>query len=222
MSDRRLTTLIALTVVALIGVLGGGAVAGASAAAADLTPRVEQALVRAGLEDVDVDVSGRDVTVSDGTQSELDEAVRLATAVEGVRTAAIDDRPGAVDRIDTTRPYLKLRRDPGRLRILGAVPTAAAAATVKATAARAFGVPVRGDLTIDPALPPARWTDELPAAFADLVGIDAMVLTVDGDTVRLSGALSTDAERVEVLGLLRRALPSLAVEPDLRVEDGGR
>ena len=175
----------------------------------------------AGLEDVLVDVRGRDVSVRDGTLGELTEAVRVVQEVPGVHRAMIDDRPGAVDRIDTTQPYLRLRRDPDRLRILGAVPTAAAAATVKASAARAFGVPVRGDLVIDPDLPAAGWTGALPVAFTVMTTISDMELTVDGRTLDLVGSVETPVERDDVLRMVRGALPGLQVSANIEIKGQG-
>lgn len=220
-SDRRLTICAALTGVALVAVIGTGAVIGSSATATELTPRIDAALVAAGLEDVEAQVRGREVTVRGGTQGELGEALDATRAVTGVRSAAVDDSPGAVEVIDMTRPYLKLRRDPDRLRILGAVPDAATAATVKSSAARAFGVPVRGDLMIDPTLPAVDWTDELPAAFGDLVGVTDMVLTIDGEVLELDGWIGTSVERREVLGLVADAVPSLVLASSVRIDREG-
>lgn len=215
-SDRRLTLLAALTGVVLAAVIAAGAVVGSASVAKQLTPDVEQALVTAGLEDVEVDVVGREVTVRNGTVNELDEALGVSERITGVRAAVVDDTPGAVDQIDMTRPYLKVRRDPDRLRILGAVPDAATAATIKASAARAFGVPVRGDLTIDPTLPAAGWADELPGAFSDMVGVTGMVLTVDGDVLELSGSIATASQRRSIIGRIARAVPSLTVASMVR------
>lgn len=209
--------LTALTAAALLLVIGMGAFAGSSSAAGALTPQINRALATSGLEDVLVDVRGREVSVRDGTLGELTEAVRVAEQVPGVRRASIDDRPGSVDRIDTTRPYLRLRRDPDRLRILGAVPTAAAAATVKSSAARAFGVSVRGDITIDPDLPSADWTGDLPAALSAMTTISDMELTVDGRTLHLVGSVGTAVERDDVLRMVREALPSLKVTATIEI-----
>lgn len=218
MPDRRPIVLAVLTSVTLLLVVCAGSVVGASSTASDLTPQVQRALVGAGLEDVDVVLRGREATVRGGMLAELTQAVRVAEQVRGVRSAAIDDAPGSVDDIDTTRPYLRLRRHRDRLRIIGAVPSAAAAATVKSSAARAFGVPVRGDLVIDPALPPVFWTDELSDAFGQLVGITRLELTVDGDTLELQGSLVTAAERAAVVRLVGQTVTSLTVESDVQIE----
>lgn len=220
-SDRRLTICAALTGVVLVAVIGVGAVIGSSAAATDLTPRIDAALVASGLEDVEAQVRGREVTVRGATEGELGEALDATRAVTGVRSAVIDDSPGSVERIDMTRPYLKLRRDPDRLSILGAVPDAATAATVKSSAARAFGVPVRGDLMIDPTLPAVEWTDELAGAFGDLVGVTDMVLTIDGGALELDGSIGSLAERREVLALIADAVPSLTLASSVRIDRQG-
>lgn len=224
MPDRRLTTVTALVAFALVAVIAVGATVGASSTARTLTPQVEQAMVVAGLEDVQVDVRGREVSLRDGTLGELTEAVRVARGIIGVRQATIDARPGSVDRLDTSRPYLRLRRDPDRLRILGMVPGATVAATMKSSAARAFGVPVRGDVGIDPSLPPARWTAELPAALSTLTDVTDLQLTIDGRTLRLSGSVPTAAERTAVLREIASAVPSLQIESTIqisrRVEEG--
>ena len=216
-SDHRLTMLTALTAAALMVVIGVGAFAGSSAAAGALRPPIDRALATSGLEDVQVDVRGREVSVRAGTLGELTEAIRVAEQVPGVRRASIDDRPGSVDEIDTTRPYLRLRRDPDRLRILGAVPTAGMAATVKSSAARAFGVPVRGDIAIDPGLPPAAWTGDVPAAFGVMTTIADMELTIDGRTLHLTGSVGTADERDDVLRMVQEALPSLTVTAAIEI-----
>lgn len=217
MSNRRLKTLTALTAAALLLVIGVGGFVGSSTAASTLAPQIERALGTSGLEDVRVDVDGREVSVRQGTLGELTEAVGVAGQVSGVRSASIDSRPGSVDRIDTTRPYLRLRRDTGRLRILGAVPTAADAATVKSSAARAFGVPVRGDLQIDRSLPPAGWTGELPVALSELTRVADMRLTVDGRTLEVTGSIGTAVERDDVLRRLRLLMPSLRIAADITI-----
>lgn len=207
----------ALTGVALVAVMALGAFFGASSTATELTPRVERALISAGLEDVALQVHGREVTVRNGTVDELAAALGASEGVAGVRAAEIDPRPGSVDRIDMTRAYLKLRRDPDRLRILGAVPDAAAAATVKASAARAFGVPVRGDLTIDSTLAAVDWTDELTDAFDELTDVTDMELTVDGDLLKLSGSVGAGDERRSLLREIALSVPSLTVASDVQV-----
>lgn len=215
MADRRLKALTALTGLALVGVIGTGAVVGSTAAADDLTPRVRAAVTAAGFEDVQVDVVGREVTVRSGTLDELTAAIAAAETVRGVRSAAVDDAPGSVDEIDTTRPYLRLRRDGDRLQVLGGVREAASAADLKVAAARAFGIPVRGDLTIDPALPRADWTGQLPAALADLTGIDDLELTVDGDALEIAGTVDTATARDDLFAVVRDAVPSLTIALDV-------
>ena len=215
MSDARLRGLAALVGLALLGVIVAGAGFGSVSVADDLQPRAEQALTAAGFDSVRVELDGREATISGGMPEELSRAELVVEGVDGIRwvdvvrgTAA---NPAPLERDDTT-PTLDLRRTPRGIALAGTVPDADAAVGIKVRAAEVFGVPVTGDLVIDPAVGSSSWVTELSDVLGEVVAVKGLRLTIDGSgTLELVGTIESEAGADRI----RRIVGSVVTELDL-------
>lgn len=227
MPDTALKAYIAGTGVALLVVIGVGAVAGSAAVADDLRSRAERTLADAGLDGVDVDFSGREAELSGGSRADLAEARALVDGLEGVRSTRVAEGaaslPSRPERVVATVPHLVLRRTADGATISGVVPDADAQARIRAAAATAFGR-VRGDLLVDPAVGRADWVDDLPAVVASLRAVEGLeVRIVDDRRLTLTGTLDSAAQRDRLVQQVSTAISDLAVVDRIDVPgNGGR
>lgn len=121
---------------------------------------------------------------------------------------------------DTT-PTLHVSRTLTGITIEGTVPDSDAAAGIKARVAEDFGVPVAGDLVIDPAVGNAGWIDQLPDVFGDIVGVKQLELTIDGTgTLDLAGSIESRAGVDDVRRMVAATVPTLDVVSRLAVRPG--
>lgn len=224
MSEKRLNGLAALVGATLLVVVTAGALLGSRSAADDLQDKAEKALASADLGGVQVTFHGREAVLSGGSPEDLGRAELIVEGIEGVRWADIAsvaaDSP--TQRPPDTTPTLDLHHTGTGITISGTVPDADAAAGIKARVAEDFGVPVTGDLVINPAVGPASWIDRLPDVFGDIVGVKRLELTIDGGgAIELGGALESRAGVEDVRSLLSATVPDLDVVSRLQVEPGG-
>jgi outer membrane protein OmpA-like peptidoglycan-associated protein len=222
-SDKWLKGIAALLGTTLLAVIAVGALIGSSSAADDLQAQAERALAAADLDDVRVTFRGREAALSGGTPDELGKAELIVEGVEGVRWADIVPSTAATPtpRPPDTTPALDLRRTGTGITISGTVPDADAAASIKASVAEAFSVPVTGDLAIDPAVGTAAWIDQLADVLDDIVGVKELQLTIDGrGTLDLSGSIESRAGADDVRRLLAAAVPGLEVVNRIEVQPG--
>lgn len=223
MSDKSLRAVAALTGLALAVVIAVGAIVGSHTVAVDLQGRAEQAVVAAGLDGVDVQVSGREAELRGGTTVDRREAGAIVGAVHGVRSVrggadVVARAPLRRDSAPAGGVGVVLTRTPDGLRIRGTVPTADASADIKAAAAAAFGTRLRGDLTVDPAAGRAAWVDTLPGLLGHLVEVRSLVLDIEGGrTVEIAGDVASPELRQEILHEISLALPGLDVTDRLTV-----
>ena len=222
MSEKRLKSLAALVASALVVVIAAGALLGSRAAAGDLQSKAERALASADLDDVRVTFHGREAELRGGDPDDLGKAELIVEGIEGVRWADIVPSPAApAPAPPDTTPTLELRRDARGITISGTVPDADAAAGIKARVAEDFGVPVTGDLAIDPAVGTATWIHRLPDVFGDIVGVKHLELQIDGrGTLDLTGSIESQAGADDVRRLVASAVPELDVVGQLDVEPG--
>jgi outer membrane protein OmpA-like peptidoglycan-associated protein len=222
-SEKRLKGIAALLVTTLLAVITVGALIGSSSAADDLQAQADRALAAADLDGVDVTFHGREAELSGATADDLGKAELIVEGIEGVRWADIVPSAGGTPTTgppDTT-PTLDLRRTDTGITIRGTVPDADAAASIKAGVAEAFAVPVTGDLMINRAVGTARWIDQLPDVFGDIVGVKRLELKIDGSgTLDLSGSIESRAGADDVRRLLAAAVPQLDVVNRLDVRPG--
>jgi outer membrane protein OmpA-like peptidoglycan-associated protein len=115
----------------------------------DLTTRSERALRSAGFTDVEVRFAGRDGTVRLPSTADVDRALAVVRAQEGVRVAAADVLPPPPAPVP---PVVSLAIDRGRVLLTGTVPSDGARAALVASAKTAFGPDalVVDNLTVDP------------------------------------------------------------------------
>lgn len=223
MSEKRLRGIAALVGIALLAVIVAGALLGSRSAADDLQSKAEAALASADLDGVRVTFHGREAELSGGTADDLGKAELVVEGIEGVRwadTAQPADAAPAPEPPDTT-PTLDLRHTGGGITVSGTVPDADAAARIKVRVAEDFGVPVTGDLAIDPAVGTAGWVGRLPDVFGDIVGVKGLRLTIDGDgTLELSGSIESRAGADDVRRRVESAAPDLDVASDLDIRPG--
>ena len=223
MSEKRLKAIAAMLGTTLLVVITVGALIGSSSAADNLQAKAERALAAADLDDVHVTFRGREAELSGGTPDELGKAELVVEGVEGVRWADIVP-PAAgtpTPRPPDTTPTLDLERTGTGIMISGTVPDADAAVSIKAGVAEAFGVPVTGDLTINPEVGTTSWIDQLPEVFGDIVGVKRLALTIDGSgTLQLSGAIESRAGAEDVRRRVAAAAPELDVVNRLDIRPG--
>ena len=223
MSENRLKGIAALLGTTLLAVITVGALTGSSSAADDLQAKAQRALAAADLRDVHVAFHGREAELSGGTADDLGKAELIVEGIEGVRRADIKPSTGGAPtpRPPDTTPTLDLRDTGTGITISGTVPDADAAVGIKAGVAEAFGVPVTGDLMINPAVGSAGWIDQLPDVFADIVGVKGLNLRIDGNrTLDLSGSIESQSCVEDVRGLVARAVPDLDVVNRLDIRPG--
>jgi hypothetical protein len=206
----------ALVGLALVGVIVVGALAGSRSVADDLRPKALGALSTAGLGDIVVDFDGREARLSGGTSDDLARAETIVEGVRGVRWATVD--PGGVVAAPTVAT-VTLRRTSEGLEISGTVPSADAALGLKSSAAETFGLTVSGDLAMDPSVGSAAWTDDLPTVFGDVLGVEGLVLKVDGDTLHIRGSVETEAIAILVKDLVETDVPDLEVVSAISFEE---
>ena len=222
-SEKRLKGLAVATGLGLLGVIAAGAIVGSQSTADDLQSRAEHALAAADLDGVRVDFRGREAQLSGGTTDDLVKAELIVEGIGGVRRADIPpsaDEPPTTGPPDTT-PTLKLIRTADDIRVSGTVPDADAAASIKARVAETFGVPVIGDLVIDPAVGPAGWVTQVPGVIVGVVGVKGLELTIDGTgMLEVAGSIESGAGADEVLRLVSSAVPDLDVVSHLDVQPG--
>ncbi len=202
-----------MTGIALAAVIAIGSVAGANSVRDDLTPKAYEALVQAGLSNVRVDFDGREAKLSNGTPEELAKAEKIVEGVTGVRWAKIDS-----DR-DTTLPApptFSMTRGADGVNLSGVVPNAAVARQLK-DAALSLGE-VTGNLKVDPNVGTADWLNTLPKLIPDLEGVNDLALTVDGDSIAIGGAVTTQEGVDAVTALVEPAVPGLTFDNTLKVD----
>lgn len=230
MSDTSLRWLTLLVAAALVALIALGSITGSDAVADDLRPRVELVLADGGLDGVQVELVGREVTLSEGSHADLAEAEQLVATVNGVRSVEVD-APGATARPSSAAPgrdgdradaaSLELRSTKERIAISGRVPDADAAASIKSGAALAFGQMVAGDVTVTASTGPAPWVRALPDLLGDLVGVKSLQLSIRTDgTVRLGGTIESAAGRDKISRYVSAALPGLELTNDLTIDAG--
>lgn len=223
MSEKWLKGIAVLLGTALLAVITVGALIGSSSAADDLQAEADRALAAADLDGVHVTFHGREAELSGGTADELGQAELIVEGIDGVRWAGIVPSAGGTPtpRPPDTTPTLDLRRTRTGITISGTVPDADAAVSIKAGVAEAFGVPVAGDLMINPAVGTAAWIDQLPDVFGDIVGVKRLGLTIDGaGTLHLSGSIESRAGADDVRRLVAAAVPELDVVNRLDIQPG--
>ena len=207
--------LAALTGIALVAVIGVGAVVGSGSAADDLTSKAYTALVEDGLSGVKVDFDGREATLSNGTPEQLAQAEKVVEAVAGVRRATIDsDR-----RTFAEPPTFSLSRSADGVNLSGLVPNADIAAQLKAAATVAFGS-VTGDLKVDPSVGTADWLTTMSTLIPNAADVDDLSISVDGDSLALGGSLDSQAEVDALSGLVEPSLGDLSFDNTLKVGSG--
>lgn len=229
-SDTSLRWLTVLVGVALAIVIGLGSAVGSSAVADDLRPDVELVLADGGLDGVQVELIGREVTLSEGSHADLAEAEQLVADVAGVRSVRVEESADAAPTpapaptsgsTAESRASLELRTDAQRIVISGRVPDADSAASIKSGAALTFGRMVSGDLEVDGSAGAADWATALPDLFGDLVGVKALRLSIGAaGTVRIAGTIESSAGRDKISRYVSEALPDLALTNELTIDRG--
>lgn len=211
----RTKQLAGLTGIALAAVIGIGAVAGSNATRDDLTPKAYKALVQAGLSNVAVDFDGREAKLSNGTPEELAKAEKIVEGVNGVRWAKVDSDAGT--RLPAP-PTFSMTRGADGVNLSGVVPNAAIAKQLKDAAVAMGDATVASSLKVDPNVGTADWLNTLPDLIPDLEGVNDLVLAVDGDSIAIGGALTTQAGVDAVTALVEPAAPGLAFDNTLKVD----
>lgn len=230
MSDTSLRWLTVLVAAALTIVIGLGSAVGSSAVADDLRPDVELALADGGLDGVQVELAGREVTLSEGSHADLAEAEQLVAGIAGVRSVRVEEggdaarTPAPATTSGSTAAgsaSLELRTDEQRIVMSGRVPDADAAASIKSGAALTFGKMVAGDLEVDRSAGAAGWATALPDLFGDLVGVKALKLSIGAaGTIRIVGTIESSAGRDKISRYISSALPDLALTNELTIDRG--
>ena len=224
MPEKRLKGLAALLGGTLLVVIAAGAWFGSRSAADDLQSEAERALASAELDGVRVTFHGREAELTGGTPDDLGKAELIVEGIEGVRWADIvlSGAAKATPRPPDTTPTLDIEHTGAGIMISGTVPDADAAAGIKARVAEDFGVPVTGDLMIDPGVGTAGWIDRVSDVFGDIVAVKGLELLIDGSgTLELSGSIESQAGADEVRRLVASSAPGLDVVSHLQVAPGG-
>jgi outer membrane protein OmpA-like peptidoglycan-associated protein len=220
--DKTLKRLAALTGLGLVGVVGVGAVVGSNSAADDLQPKAYKALSAHHLRGLNVDFDGREAKISGGTAADMAKAKKVVEDIHGVRWAKVTGKPTSGSTAATPAvASMKFSHSDLGSTIMGVVPSAEVAASLKAAAAEAFGGTVSGDFKIDPTVDSADWFNELPEVFGDLVGVDDLDIGIGGlGSIQVTGTVGSQIGADKVKDLLTAALPDLTVDSTLTVDAG--
>lgn len=198
-----------------------------------LTDSSVQALAAAGQPGARISFTGRDAVVVTRSEAEAEQARKIVTAIDGVRTVSIAiDAPEIV----RTPPALLLATADGRAVLTGAVPDAEVKAVLRDAAAAAFGadriddrVTVADTVATDPALTALPiLLRSLPGKIADFaVRLESGALTISGtapDEVTRT-ALATAADHAAVPVTNRTTVaplqPRLSAVPPVTFRSGG-
>lgn len=181
----------------------------------DLTARSEQALADAGISGAKVDFEGRDGSISGVSPDQQDAAQQAVDGVDGVRVAEVAGAGGDGGSdggltIDTTADAITLS---------GEVPDdATKQELVEAAKAKADGREVIDELTVaegaKPGLDGAGVGSILGAA-----GTDAVNVKADGETVTLTGGVTSEATKKAVTLAATRAAPEATIDNQLTVDE---
>ncbi|MGN6502053.1 MAG: OmpA family protein [Pseudolysinimonas sp.] len=214
MSDderARVTTPPRLAVIITATLLGGMiaavAVVGSTAVEAPLTAAARDALRDAGITDVAVRFDGREATLSgEGADADLTAAVRIVSAIDGVRWASAE-RPSD----DAPRATLTVEADPaGDIEVEGVTGTAAEASVLQGAARTAFGHGTTVTITVRDGVAVPTWSTSVSGIFTALARVEGVRFTLDPSGARVSGAASDPREVAEQLQAALGVLPLTA------------
>jgi outer membrane protein OmpA-like peptidoglycan-associated protein len=207
---RRLA--IGVAVAGLVAVGLAQAIPNRHAMERDLTTRSERALRAEGFTGVEVSFVGRDGTVRLPASADVDRALAVVRAQEGVRVAVADVIPLPPEK---SPPVVSVAVDRGRVLYTGTVPSEAARAALVAAAKQAFGgdALVVDNLTVDPTA-----TD---VGLAGLGGVLAALgpdgkgaVHLRGGTITLTGEVPSQGVREAVVRAATAAVGSPAAVVD--------
>jgi len=187
----------------------------------DLTARAAAGLEAAGIDAVDLQLEGRDASVTvEAAQVEFASAV--IRSLDGVRTIVVSEAaPAATTTTTTAAPpttvapvttsttttttiptpdaRFTLTSDSGQITLSGRLSVDDAAATADA-ARQTFGADrVTNSITADDTTNDIAWTGGLPAAITGLRGVADAGIAIDGATVTLAGDIASEQRRSTVL-----------------------
>ena len=209
--------LIGLLLLALLAFLCIGR--GAPAIQADVLACAEATLAGGGFGDVSAAVDGRDVTLR-GREADDDTRARARTAVVddcGARVVIDQKEPGENElgggpvlsrgsAIAPTGPYrTSICIEPGRVDITGSVPDPELRGIFLASVEERIGdVSIASDLGIRPGAPPG-YPRLMQRAFVELSQLEEGCITLEGDQLRVSGAVRSQEARDRLVGDLEEA-----------------
>lgn len=208
---------------------------------AELTRTATESLAAAGISGAEVDVTGRDATITGLTGPDAQRAAEIVRDVSGVRVAQLPAEggtgapvpgapapdPAAPDTAapDTAAaaPFGIARRGDGIV-LTGVVASKEEAdALVAAATAQAGGLTVVDELTVTPgAVAQAAATPANVGLVAGLIGAttDGVAAAFDGATVTLTGAAPDSASARAAGAALSAVLPGTTVDNRLTVDGG--
>lgn len=199
----------------------------------DLRERSEQALAAQGISAAEVDLSGRDATVTVPDGADADKARAAVEDVDGVRVAESESGGTAATPTDSAPPSTEpstsqppsgafgVTRKGNQIEVTGTVPDAGAKPTVlDAAKAKAGSATVVDKLTIDAAAgaPDPTAVSGLVAAAAANKGDTS--INYDGKTVTVSGQAPDQATKAAVGKAAAAAVPGATVANNLTVGAG--
>lgn len=211
--EPRAALAVVIGVVGLIGIGLAQSIPNRHSMEQDLTGRSEVALQAAGLTGIEVSFIGRDGTIRLRSAADVDRALAIVRAQEGVRVAVAEvlpPPPGSVP------PSVSLAVDRGQVLVTGTVPSDRAKASLAAAVRGALGADalVGDNTTVDPTV-----TDVGLAGLGDVLaalGRDATSAAVHlrNGTITLTGQLPSRAARDAVVQAATRVVgsPSAVIE----------
>ncbi len=233
MSSQR--TRIRLLVVAWLLLVGGAVAVGVAAEQNDLGPKAEVALAAAGIE-AEVEVSGRDVTVT-GSAADRTTAEDAIADIEGVRvvnwvdasseataaapttttaapattttpatTAAPSTLPPISSEDATEVSRLEARLEGGKMTLRGTVSDPEAAARLAAVADLIYAPLLDNQIDVNPDVTAASWEPRMADAIAVLPIVGTSGLTIVDEEATLFGFAPTEERLGQLQGALGQAL----------------
>jgi outer membrane protein OmpA-like peptidoglycan-associated protein len=193
--ERRRQLAIVLGAAGIVVLTIGQAVPNRHSIENDLTDRSTRALRAAGLSNVDVHFTGRDGTLRVASRSDVDKALAVVRAQEGVRVATAEVPPGTATQ--AALPAITVMVDGGRITLTGTVPSQVAHSTLLDAA-----VATAGSGSVDDRLSVVQSTAG-DLAITGLAGVIRMlgkdgkgvVVELRDGTITLSGTVPTQATK---------------------------
>jgi len=205
--EPRALLAVVIGVVGLIGIGLAQSIPNRHSMEQDLTGRSEVALRTAGLTDIEVSFIGRDGTIRLRSAADVDRALAIVRAQEGVRVAVAEVLPPPPAIVP---PSVSLAVDRGRVLVTGSVPSDGARASLAAAVREALGADalVGDSTTVDPTV-----SDAGLAGLGDVLaalGRDAKSAAIHlrNGTITLTGELPSQAARDAVVQAATRVVGS--------------